>query len=98
MHLFDPAQHEPCTATGWDAGRAREVADRIASDCHSAWEQNGLRPPGSQTDADADRDYSFWTGAAGVLWALTRLGQGIGEGDLLAGYRSLPDAGTSPGL
>ena len=47
--------------------------------------------------ADAP-DYSFWTGAAGIRWALARLGHDVDEGGLLAGYRSLSDAGESPGL
>ena len=49
--------------------------------------------------ASADEpDYSFWTGAAGIRWALARLGHDVDEGGLLAGYRSLPDAGEWPGL
>ena len=43
-------------------------------------------------------DYSFWTGAAGIRWALARLGHDVEEGGLLAGYHSLSDAGEWPGL
>ena len=54
---------------------------------------------GIHSTAPADGlDYSFWTGAAGILWALARLGHGVDEDGLLAGYQSQAGAGESPGL
>ncbi len=99
MHLFDAAAHEPVTATPWDASRAKEVADRIASDTASACRPDGSWPPPHPlTGATEGPDYSFWTGAAGIRWALARLGQDVDEGGLLAGYSSLPDTEKSAGL
>ena len=43
MQLFDAAMHEPASETRWDAARAEEVADRIASDTAAAWERDGIR-------------------------------------------------------
>src|SRR4051794_11808424 len=97
MHLFDASMHEPLTATPWDRGRAKEVAARITSDNAATWADAGARrppPPGSTHE----RDFSFWTGAAGILWALDRLGHGVGEGGLLSSYHASGEAGESPGL
>jgi hypothetical protein len=98
MHLFDATLHEPCTATPWDTARVTEVADRIASDTTAAYAREGSLPPHPLDGPAAEHDYSLWTGEAGVLWALERLGYGIGEGGLLARYRSERDADESPGL
>ena len=98
MHLFDATMHEPRTTIPWDAARVEEVADRIASDTAAACERDGSWPP-DPPDGVADApDYSFWTGAAGIRWALARLGHDVDEGGLLAGYHSLSDAGEWPGL
>ena len=92
----------PCTSPGsttpWDAARVEEVADRIASDTAAARERDGSWPRHPLDGPADEHDYSFWTGAAGILWALARLGHGVGEGGLLAGNRSQPGAGGSPGL
>ena len=98
MQLFDATMHEPVSETRWDAARAEEVADRIASDIAAAWERDGVRPQPQLAQPTPEPDYSFWTGAAGVLWALDRLGHGVGEAGLLAQYRSRGAAGESPGL
>lgn len=45
-----------------------------------------------------ERDRSLWIGAAGVLWALDRLGAGIGEGGVYDSYRAQPDTPDSSGL
>ena len=42
MQLFDAAMHEPASETRWDAARAEEVADRVASDTAAAWERDGI--------------------------------------------------------
>ena len=98
MHLFDATMHEPRSTTPWDAARVEEVADRIASDTAAARERDGSWPRHPLDGPADERDDSFWTGAAGILWALARLGHGVGEGGLLAGYRSQPGAGGPPGL
>ena len=77
MPLYDPSEHEPLTATGWSADRAREAIGWIVDEA---------------VDAHADGVHwgaglSFWTGAAGMLWALDRLGAELGE----AGISTLQD-------
>ena len=98
MHLVDATMHEPRSTTPWDAARVEEVADRIASDTAAARDRDGSWPRHPLDGPADEHDDSFWTGAAGILWALARLGHGVGEGGLLAGYRSLPDADEWPGL
>jgi hypothetical protein len=98
MHLFDATMHEPPTATPWDAVRVKEVADRIASDTAAVAERDGFWPRHPLDGPTEGRDYSFWTGAAGIRWALARLGHHVDEGGLLAGYRSLAGADEASGL
>jgi hypothetical protein len=98
MHLFDATMHEPRSTTPWDASRVEEVADRIASDTAAARKRDGSWPR-HPLDGPVDvHDSSFWTGAAGILWALARLGHEVGEGGLLDGYTSQPGADGPPGL
>jgi hypothetical protein len=98
MKLFDASMHEPVSETRWDAARAEEVADRIASDTAVACAQDGSWPRHPLDGVGDAIDYSFWTGAAGIRWALARLGHEVEEGGVLAGYRSLSDADEWPGL
>jgi hypothetical protein len=77
--LFDPAQHEPLESGPWDDARARAAIERIAAEVAAAFDP-------------ARDDRSLWTGAAGVLWALERLGHGIGGAGLDG------SAGAAPGL
>ncbi len=98
MHLFDAAMHEPVSETRWDAARAEEVADRIAFDTAAAWERDGVGLHRQLAQQTPELDYSFWTGAAGVLWALERLGHGVGEAELLALYQAQGGGADSPGL
>jgi hypothetical protein len=100
MALFDPAEHEPLTISGWDGRRVRAGVERIVADAVDAYEP-GRAWPRSQLDEyglSVDRDRSLWVGAAGVLWALDRLGAGIGEGGVYDSYRAQPDTPDSPGL
>ena len=65
MALFDPAQHEQLTDTAWDEARVRDGIARIVETARERF------APGD--------DPSLWTGSAGVLWALDRLGAGVDE-------------------
>ncbi len=78
MQLYDPAAHEPLVEAEWDEQRARAAIDGIAR------RAAGRFAPGE--------DRSLWSGAAGTLWALDRLGHGRGEAGLE------PAAGAGPGL
>jgi hypothetical protein len=88
MALYDPSEHEPPTATAWSEERAREAIGWIVEEAVDAHREEGHWGGG----------LSFWTGAAGMLWALDRLGAGLGEAGL-AGSRdgSLRGAGLMQG-
>jgi Lanthionine synthetase C-like protein len=100
MPLFDPAEHEPLTTSRWDERRVHAGADRIVAAAVTAYEPSRFWPRNRLDDygLSVERDHSLWIGAAGVLWALDRLGAGIGEGGLYDSYRAQPDIPDSPGL
>jgi hypothetical protein len=76
--LFDPAEHEPLVKAAWDDDRARAAIGRIATNAAAAVE------PGQM------EDHSLWTGAAGIAWALERLGHGLGAAVLEAATDAAP--------
>ena len=100
MPLFDPAEHEALTASTWDDTRARAGIDRIIARTVDAYEAQRFWPRNPLDDygQPAERDRSLWIGAAGVLWALERLGAGIGEAGVYEIRRSRPDSPDSRGL
>jgi hypothetical protein len=100
MTLFDPTEHEPLTAARWDEQRVRQAVDRIISRTVEAYEPGRFWPrsPLDEYGLGVERDRSLWVGAAGVLWALNRLGAGMGECGLEQAYRDRPDVPGSPGL
>ncbi len=88
MPLYDPSEHEPMTATGWSEERAREAIGWIVDEAVDAHTDDGHWGAG----------LSFWTGAAGMLWALDRLGAELGEAGLSSGPDdSLRGAGLMQG-
>jgi hypothetical protein len=98
--LFDPAAHEPQAGTRWDETRARAGVERIVEAALAGYEP-GARWPRSPLDEygrPTERDRSLWLGAAGVLWALDRLGARPGEGGLYERYLEAPDVPGSAGL
>lgn len=100
MPLFDAREHESLALSSWDETRARAAVDGIASRTANAFER-GLFWPRSPLDEyglPVPRDLSLWIGAAGVLWALDRLGAGIGECSVYDAYLNQPDVTDSPGL
>jgi Lanthionine synthetase C-like protein len=100
MALFDPVEHEPLTESEWDETRARSAIDRIVARTVDAYEPGRFWPrnPLDEYGLPSDRDHSLWIGAAGVLWALDRLGAGVGEADVYESYCARPDIPDSPGL
>jgi hypothetical protein len=98
--LFDPAEHEPLTESSWDEARARSAIERIVDTTRAAYEPGRFWPRSPLDDyrLPVDRDRSLWIGAAGVLWALDRLGAGQGEGGLYESYLAEPDIPGSTGL
>jgi hypothetical protein len=103
---YDPAAHEPLTETGWDEGRAEEavagiVADAEASLVDDAWPNHPLdEDPGEPLQPGLA---SLYLGAAGIVWALHRLGSSLDLAALadaaVRRYRAEPDLGeAAPGL
>ena len=100
VDLFDRAEHEPLTGSAWDENRVRSGIDRIVAETCDALEPGRFWPRSEHDDygRPTDRDRALWIGAAGVLWALERLGGGLGEHDLYARYLEQPDVPGSIGL
>lgn len=73
--LFDPARHEPLTATPWSEAAAREAIARIAADALAAFTPDGLWPahPLDEPDTPERRHAMLYFGAGGVIWALEHL-------------------------
>ena len=73
--LFDPARHEPLTATPWSEAAARLAIARIADDALRAYTPEGLWPahPLDDPDTPERRHAMLYFGAGGVIWALEHL-------------------------
>jgi hypothetical protein len=76
--LHDPARHETLIDTPWSESAARAFIERFAEDAQRKFSPESLWPPHPR-DADADdpaRPFTMiYLGAAGMIWALDRLGQ-----------------------
>jgi hypothetical protein len=73
--LYDPPSHEPLTERPWDEDRARAAIAAIAADTESAFDGDALWPahPVDAADGPLPRVSTVYLGAAGVIWALSRL-------------------------
>lgn len=73
--LFDPARHEPLTATPWHEGAARDAIARIADDALRSFTPETLWPmhPLDDPDPPDKRALELYYGAGGVIWALQHL-------------------------
>ncbi len=100
MSLFDPAEHVPLTASPWDERRAGCGIELILERARTALEPERFWPRSAFDDygRPTDRDRALWIGAAGVLWALDRLGAGVGECGVYESYLEQPDRPGSRGL
>ena len=75
--LFDPARHEPLTATAWDPALARATIARIVADACAQRTAQGLWLPHPR-DLEPGEDpalpsATLYAGATGIVWALRRL-------------------------
>jgi hypothetical protein len=91
--LFDRQHHEPLRELPWDVDRARGAIDDIVRDTHAQFDPRMWWPthPRDVEPGDADvPSTSLYFGAAGVIWALRRLGAPVEAdlGALLEGNRS----------
>jgi hypothetical protein len=100
MSLFDPGAHEALTPSPWDESRARLAVEQITMQTVDAYEPERFwqRHPLDEYGSPSTSDKGLWIGAAGVLWALDRLGAGIGEAGVYEGYLSDPEFLGSTGL
>jgi hypothetical protein len=91
--LFDPRAHEPLTDAAWDPDAVREAIDGILEATLAARSERWWPThPRDAEPGDPDVFHGVYLGAAGVLWALRRLGR---EVDAAVG--DAPEFG-SPGL
>jgi len=100
MSLFDPAAHEALTTSRWDDTRAQLMIEQITTRTAEAYEAGRFWPRHAldRYGSPSSRDKGLWIGAAGVLWALDRLGSGIGEAGVYDAYLNDPDSPGSTGL
>jgi hypothetical protein len=74
--LFDPARHEPLTATAWSHAVADAAIRRIAADAVRAFDGSArLWPahPLDEPEPPSSRNAMLYFGAGGVIWGLSRL-------------------------
>jgi len=97
--LYDPDRHEPLTETPWDAGRAEAAIPAIVADTERAFslvELWRIHPRDVEPD-DPPLLADIAIGAAGVIWALERLGSEDDWSAIAASlarrYRTGPDFG-----
>lgn len=99
MALYEPARHEPLTATPWDEGRVRSQIEAIVEEAEAALRAHGRWPPHPLDDRAGlpDELATLWLGAAGVVWALRDLGTGVDLTSVIeravARYVEAPDFG-----
>ena len=100
--IYDLEAHEPLTETPWDAARVREAIASIVADAERSIE-NGFWPNHPRDD-DEDPPLlegltDIYLGAAGMVWALHRLGSSLDLPSLAEGalrrYRERPDWGEN---
>lgn len=98
--LFEGDEHEPLSGSDWDEQWVRSALDLICLRTRDAFEPGQFWPrdPLDDYGSRARRDKGLWIGAAGVLWALERLGAGVGEADVYDAYLGDPDVPGSTGL
>jgi hypothetical protein len=98
--LFNPVDHEALAPSAWDERAARAVIEQVITRAVEAFAPGRFWPrhPSDEYGSPAAQDKGLWIGAAGVLWALDRLGVGLGEADVYGAYLDDPDFPGSTGL
>ena len=99
--LFTPESHEPLTDRAWDEAWVRARIEAIADDAEAAVGDDGLwqEHPLDHVEGE-DARFGIYLGAAGMAWALARLGRPRPElvRDLHDRYLADPDwPGVVPG-
>ena len=96
--LWRAEEHERLTDRDWDAEAARVALESIVTDAEAA-ERDGYWPGHPQDDVAKDERFcSLYLGAAGMLWALWKLGSSrdvrTAIATALERYRASPDLGA----
>jgi hypothetical protein len=105
VHLWRAEEHEPLTATEWDAAKAKEAMAEIVADAEHA--ATGIGWPGHPRDDSDETEVAatLYLGAAGMVWGLHQLGSELDGAEVieraLGRYRQAPEFGDqahSPSL
>jgi Lanthionine synthetase C-like protein len=73
--LYRPDWHEPLTDRAWDDAWVRDAVAALVGDAVGAWDDDGLWPAHPSDGDGAEPPLTdLYCGAAGVVWALARLG------------------------
>ena len=98
--LFRESEHEPLTAARWDEARAEAAIAEIVADAEAAVDDDTW-PIHPLDDGDdlVGRQTTLYLGAAGMAWALGRLGTRLDAAAIAAraldDYRRAPDFGEA---
>lgn len=102
--LYARAAHEPLTETAWDPARVEHGVAAIVAEAEAAVSNGGWRNHPLDDEGDLDDGMTtLYLGAAGMIWALHRLGSGLDLAalarDAVRRYDERPDWGErTPGL
>ncbi len=103
MKLFRAEEHEPLAAAQWDEERVAGAIAAVVAGAEQALPPDGLWPahPRDREDDGTSGPYTgVYLGAAGVAWALGRLGSSLDVGGVVERafslYRERPDFGRVP--
>lgn len=90
--LFDPARHEPLTATPWREPVARDAIRRIADAAATAFDPgHGWRVhPLDDPKTPDEQQHSLYLGSGGAIWALDHLAR-VGAIEPRTDFASLVD-------
>ena len=66
-------RHRALTHDAWSESAARAAIEEIAADAIAHFDPDGFWPAHPSDDGVGDGNPSFYTGAAGVIWALDYL-------------------------
>jgi hypothetical protein len=104
VRLFRETEHEPLAAEPWDEGRVGAAIAAVVAEAEAALPPDELWPAHPR-DRDGGEEADVFTivylGAAGVAWALGRLGSSLDVRAVVerayARWRQQPDLGAVPG-
>ena len=87
MELYRPSEHEPLTEAAWDDSRVRAGVAAIVADAEAAL-VDGAWPVHPRDGGDLPvPPTTLYLGAAGMVWALHRLGSSLDLGAVVARVR-----------